>query len=279
MGLRWQMPEDRPLVPDPEDEAALAQSPEVAAAYESEQENLQDIIDWIKSDDKQVTKVSCVMAENIVRGLIHGDRYLYCLGETPPAWQGMPELEYLQECNINCYAVKGQQRSKGVDIAVTVKGTPDYFYVGHDEEELTRAPRTVGPRQSGPPADIHLFVGADWVMEMTPKQREAHIFNALATIRPHEHRYMNPWQVVAHDMNGINSFIIQYYGTDITDSAQQVTHAVMSNVQMVLPSMSDNRKDAVLEILARERGIELTKNGKPVNADGTEKADGDQYTN
>lgn len=275
--LRWQMPEDRPLVnQDHEDDVSTYQSEYTSPTGESELDQLETVTYWLKSDEKQVTRMSCVLLENVVRGLIHGGRYLYGLnggeGAQAPVNAGMPDLDYLQECSINCCVTKQQQRSKGHDVAVTLKTTPDYAYLGYDEEELTRQPVTIGPLQSGPPADIWLIASPNWVLEMDPRQREAAVFNALLNIRPHEARYLNRWQAVAADLSGLNTATIEVYGPDISDTARMAVHAgARHGQQLMLPTLADEAKVALLETLAQEMGLQFTRDGRAVNPDGSER--------
>lgn len=289
MVMRWELPSDRPEV---EQDVAEDMSASAAVSNDrigvgadqmgfanpdhehnnlSELDQLNEVIEWLHSEDKQLPKMPCVLLENIVAGLIYGGRYLYILGADALPGCGVPELEYLSECSINCTVVKFQQKAKGSLVDITLKASPDFSHLGFDEEQLTCVPRTIGPRQSGPPADIWLMASPSWVLDLTPLQREAAIFNVLYNIRPHEGRYLNPWQITAADLSGLNAATIEAYGAEAGEVAKLAIHSGSrhTNLQMILPTMAERDKIAVLERFSEEMGIQLTRDGRAVNPNGT----------
>jgi hypothetical protein len=287
--MRWELPSDRPEVEQDVDEdtsvGTAASNDCIGPGNEymgfadpyhehnslPELDQLNEVIEWLHSEDKQLPKMPCVLLENVVAGLIRGGRYLYLLGADALPGCGAPDLEYLTECSINCAVVKFQQKAKGSLVDITLKATADYNHLGFDEEQLTCPPRTIGPRQSGPPADIWLLASPSWILDLTPLQREAAIYNALYNIRPHEGRYLNPWQIAAADLSGLNAATIEAYGAEAGEVAKLAIHsgARHANLQMILPTMAERDKMALLERFSEEMGIQLTRDGRAVNPDGT----------
>jgi hypothetical protein len=266
--VSWNMPEDRPATTIKEPKGLNPRRIDDIG----ERENLEQVMLWLESDDKEITHMTCILLENVVEGLVNGGRYLYGWangnGGDAPKGQGMPELELLTECNIDCFVSKSQPRSKGRDIPITLKGTTlVQQFVGYDEEERTRRPRTIGPRQSGAPADIIITAGPSWIFDMTERQREMALFNALVSIVPDEKRYLNPWKAIAPDIV-INSATLEIYG-DESEAATAALQASKRHIQTFLPGMTQPEQDAVLEKLLRERGMSLYKDGRVINPDGT----------
>jgi hypothetical protein len=263
----WNMPEDRPLVTKEPRLMNPARDDDP-----SERENLEQVSLWLESDEKEITHMTCILLENIVDGLVNGGRYLYGWangnGGDAPNGQGMPELDLLSECNIDCFVSKSQPRSKGRDIPLTLKGTTlVQQFVGYDEEERTRRPRTIGTRQSGAPADIIITAGPSWIFDMTERQREMAVFNMLVSIVPDEKRYLNPWKAIAPDII-LNSATLEIYGEE-SEAATAALQASKRHIQTFLPGMTRPETDAVLEKLLRERGMAMYKDGRIINPDGT----------
>lgn len=256
-GNTWRLPEDRPPV-----------APARPRPNDSEDFQLGDVVDWLKSEDKSIERVTCLLLENMVDGLINGGRYIYATKADAPAGQGIPELEVLQECNINCYVQKSQARSKGLDIPVTVKVAPGALHTGYDEDIEILPPRTIGPRQSGPPPDIILHATPVWVLEYTPEQREATLLNALLCIVPDERGNLTRWKTVSPDIV-VNSLVVQLYGALLPMGALAIQSARTHTPQMYLPGMTPPEKQAALNSLLREAGIKATyKDGRLVTGDG-----------
>lgn len=255
----WDMPEDRPAV----DVRSQRVATEVEDTSEEEDIDISDLILWLSSkpkDDFVPDFRMSVTLDNMVRGLIYGGRYLYGwnngAGGDAPLGMGMPELEPLQDCTIVCGVSRRKQFGKRGEVHVALNTPPAILFSGYEEDadvHDTRKPVSIGPRRVGPPADIVLKVGPSWVM-MSPREREAHLFDKLCRIGRAVGESVREWGVGGADIE-INQATISVYGSETIEGRTAIAGS-RGHVTATIDDLTGEERKQLFLMLAREYNVD-----------------------
>lgn len=198
-------------------------APRAAYDTEAEEEDWIDTLNWLQDREWEYEFRPCLKLAYTVQALIYGGRALHIPGDETENLYGLPQLEALQDCTIQCAVWRKTPSIAGRERIVGLYLPHNIAFLGYDEEGRTSAAHVVGPRTVGPPPDIILRVSPSWLLRMDEAQREALLFDWLIRVG-RAPGPLRPWNVGGVDM-AINSSTVALYGPILSDSLAAVQSA------------------------------------------------------
>ena len=201
----------------------------ILPAYDEEEEeqDFEEVVDWLQDRNWEFEYRACLKLTNMVRALIYGGRPLNIPGDPTANEYGLAQLEPLQECTIQCAVWRKTPVIDGRERLIGLYLPHEIAFLGYDEEGRTAPAHVLGPRQVGPPPDIILRASTPWVLRLDDTQREAALVEYLGRIG----RAPGPlraWNKGSEDIR-LSSLTLQLYGP-VTGDALAAVQAAQGHI-------------------------------------------------